>query len=100
MTMTKTMTMKLFEDFEILEGFNERLDENPDETPAELSTDLALSRLLTMTLLTRFLIEPASADLWKQTVHDSQPRSSDYNRRYTRSTSRLKIEIKVEIRAA
>ena len=92
--------MNPLEDLEILEGFNEPLDENPDETPAELSTDLALSTLLTMMLMTRFLIKPASADLWKQTVHGSQPRSSDYNRRYTRSASRLKIEIKVEIRAA
>ena len=73
--MTVTTMMKPLEDFEILKGFTERLDENPDETPAEPSTDLALSRLLMMTLLTKFLIEPASADLWKQTVHDSQPRS-------------------------
>ena len=77
MTMTMTMTMKSLEDLEILEGFTERLNENPDETSAEPSTDLALSRLLMTTLLTKFLIEPASADLWKQTVHDSQPRSSD-----------------------
>ena len=66
-----------FEDLEILEGFTQRLNKNPDETSTEPSTDLALSRLLMMTLLTKFLIEPASADLWKQTVHDSQPRSSD-----------------------
>jgi hypothetical protein len=88
--MTVTKMMKPPEDFEILEGFTERLTENLDETSADPSADLALSRLLMMTLLTRFLIEPASVDLWKQTVHDSQPRSSDYNRRHRRSASRLK----------
>ena len=61
MTMTVMMTMKPLEDLEILEGLNEPLDESPDETPAEPSTDLELSRLLTMTLMTRLLIKPVSA---------------------------------------
>ena len=61
MTMTVTMTMKPLEDLEIVEGLNEPLDESPDETPAEPSTDLELSRLLTMTLMTKLLIKPLSA---------------------------------------